>query len=291
MSLPGDGSTAYSKTLKENRSKPSKTSNYFLHQPYGPNTYAFGYEVDDAQTGNVQFRDESRYQNGSIAGSYGFVRQDGLVQVTRYKTDENGGYLAHSQSYSPGDQQVDTIWPQQLPQLFNHRHQLEPAQNVSWDARNHLNVSVDQVEQTVADHLKQHGLDLFNINVTEDLLHSTALDIVNGRTPLKRQPNGSLAFEILQDFLPNNLPVVPFELKAKELTTTSAEPMHEKYNKAKTNNDEKAPQVAAEVTNVLPTPKPLVSSSSNESNWYQQIIQANRRQFLEQLPNLSEANA
>ncbi|KAL7732889.1 hypothetical protein ACLKA6_006011 [Drosophila palustris] len=189
-----DGSATYSKTAATNRSEPSKTSNYFLHQPYGPNTYAFGYEVDDAETGNVQFRDERRYLNGSIEGSYGFVRPDAHIQVTRYKADANGGYLAHSQSYAPGDQQVKTVWPTKLPELLRETHKMAPPPtNISWDAQSHLNVSVDKVEDAVAKELKQqHGLDLNHINVEQDVLQPAVLDIINGKTPLKQQPNGSL---------------------------------------------------------------------------------------------------
>ncbi|XP_034483406.1 uncharacterized protein LOC117788682 [Drosophila innubila] len=299
-----DESATYSKTAATNHSEPSKTSNYFLHQPYGPNTYAFGYEIDDAQTGNVQFRDERRYLNGSIEGSYGYVRPDAHIQVTRYKVDAQSGYLAHTQSYAPGEQQVATIWPTKLPELFKDTHKMEPPTNVSWDAKNHLNVSVDEVEDEIAKELReQHGLDLNHINVEQDVLQPAVLDIVNGKTPLKQQPNGSLAFETLHNFIPNNLPLVPFELPAQELltkSTTSAttlpeSPMLGKYDKAKSNNDEKAPQVAplAKVSTVPPPPRPLVNSSNSNksSNWYKQIIQANRREFLEHLPNLNKVNA
>lgn len=299
----------------------------------GPNTYAFGYQIEDAATGNVQFRDERRYLNGSVEGSYGYLRPDDLIQVTRYRADEKGGYSAHTQSYAPGDPLKDTVWPAQtsaLPELLSNTNKLPPAVNVSWDAKSHLNVSVDEVEDELAEELKaEHGLDLNHIDVEHDL-QPELLDIINGKTPLREQPNGSLAFETLQHAIPDDvLPLVPFQLPAEQLLTTGATQVapttagttttggtltmkgatvegateSSKYNKSKSNNDAKAPQVAAPVTTgetieALPPPRPLVNpdgqssmASNSSSDWYQQIIQANRREFLEHLPNLHTKRA
>lgn len=274
----------------------------------------------------MQFRDERRYLNGSVDGSYGYLRPDALIQVTRYRADEKGGYSAHTQSYAPGDPLKGTVWPTQsaaLPELLSNTNKLPAAVNVSWDAKSHLNVSVDELEDELADKLKtEHGLDLNHIDVEHDL-QPELLDIINGKTPLREQPNGSLAFETLQHAIPDDvLPLVPFQLPAEQLLTTVATTTggtttmkaatmegatvegaahSSKYNKAKSNNDAKAPQVAAPVTTgetveALPPPRPLVnpdgqSNSNSSSDWYQQIIQANRREFLEHLPNLHTKRA
>ncbi|KAG5894303.1 hypothetical protein JTB14_015543 [Gonioctena quinquepunctata] len=62
--------------------------NYF--EPQGPGTYAFGYDIEDPETNNVQFRDEERYPNGTVVGSYGFVKPDGNIHVVKYVADGNG---------------------------------------------------------------------------------------------------------------------------------------------------------------------------------------------------------
>jgi Insect cuticle protein len=56
----------------------------------GPGTYAFGYDIDDAQTGNTQFREEERLPNGTVIGKYGYVEPDGNIHVVNYIADERG---------------------------------------------------------------------------------------------------------------------------------------------------------------------------------------------------------
>ncbi|KAL7050657.1 hypothetical protein ACKWTF_004165 [Chironomus riparius] len=70
---------------------------YNIMAPDGPGTYAFGYEIEDAPTGNVQFRDEQRHKNGSVTGSYGVLLPNNVLHITRYIADHLG-YRASSET-------------------------------------------------------------------------------------------------------------------------------------------------------------------------------------------------
>ena len=56
----------------------------------GPGTYAFGYDVEDPETGNVQYRQEEKHVNGTIIGSYGYVDADEKPVIVTYVADKNG---------------------------------------------------------------------------------------------------------------------------------------------------------------------------------------------------------
>jgi hypothetical protein len=56
----------------------------------GPGTYVFGYDIEEPENGNMQFRQEERLPNGTVTGSYGVVEPDGNVRVVRYIADSMG---------------------------------------------------------------------------------------------------------------------------------------------------------------------------------------------------------
>ncbi|XP_017042469.1 uncharacterized protein LOC108088962 [Drosophila ficusphila] len=282
-------SEVYEKTAAKNESARAKVSNYFLHEPYGPNTYSFGYTIDDPQTQNSQFREEKRFVNGSILGSYGYARPDGRIEVTKYMADEERGYSAQIEVFKEGDEQVKSVWPTERPDILVERSKTDTLKNVTWDPKSHLNVSVSHVADHVAQQLKeQHGLDLNHIDVTKDVLKPAVLNVIQGKEPVKAHP--------VENLIPHQFPIVPFQLpvaketSTKDMTTTVEPKITEssKYNKAKTNNAEKAPQVE-ETEARLPPPIPLVDSTPSHANWQQRTIEANRREFLDNLPNLSQA--
>ncbi|XP_017779372.1 PREDICTED: cuticle protein 21-like [Nicrophorus vespilloides] len=76
--------------------------NYYEPEPEGPGSYAFGYDIEDPETDNVQFRHEERHPNGTVRGSYGYVTPDGNVNIVNYIADALG-YRATVETRSRGD--------------------------------------------------------------------------------------------------------------------------------------------------------------------------------------------
>nr|XP_023012033.1 uncharacterized protein LOC111502249 [Leptinotarsa decemlineata] len=76
--------------LSQPRLSEVEWANYNYHEPQGPGTYAFGYDIEDPLTNNIQFRDEERYPNGTVVGSYGYVKPDGNIHIVKYTADEKG---------------------------------------------------------------------------------------------------------------------------------------------------------------------------------------------------------
>lgn len=59
-------------------------------EPEGAGTYAFGYDVEDPVTNNIQYRSEQRFANGTVTGSYGYLEPDGNIHMVHYVADKNG---------------------------------------------------------------------------------------------------------------------------------------------------------------------------------------------------------
>ncbi|KAE8746404.1 Cuticle Protein CPR RR Unclassified 15 [Frankliniella occidentalis] len=63
-----------------------------MHGLKGPSSYKFGYDTGKGQ--NRQFRYEERDHHGNVKGHYGYVDEQGKLQVVNYKADPHGGYKA-----------------------------------------------------------------------------------------------------------------------------------------------------------------------------------------------------
>ncbi|EAT36403.1 AAEL011501-PA [Aedes aegypti] len=101
----------------EQRLQSIEYPSYNIPNPYGPGTYAFGYEIEDPQTGNVQFRDEEKLQNGTVRGSYGYMQPDGSVIITRFLADLLG-YRATTE-IRRADGQTVASFPGRSPITYN----------------------------------------------------------------------------------------------------------------------------------------------------------------------------
>ncbi|XP_049313107.1 uncharacterized protein LOC105222477 [Bactrocera dorsalis] len=260
-----DRSFAYAKAqaIKKSGGNPD-TSAYFRRDPYGANTYAFGFEVNDNRTGNIQFRDERRYVNGSVEGSFGHVRPDGRVIVTHFLSDNERGFLHETRTFESGDsQQWKAHWPTKRPSIHMQRPQDMPTGAVVYDKDLHLNVTNSKVPEPLANALnEQHAIDVNAVAHAENAMGDLAIqDIIDGKVPLQTKQAKAethIGFESVHDFLPTNFPIVPFILPPmlggldvsgdKSVPKNASSPTgHEakhnqqqtKYNEAKVNNSEK----------------------------------------------------
>ncbi|XP_050514576.1 uncharacterized protein LOC114334953 isoform X2 [Diabrotica virgifera virgifera] len=78
-------------------------SNYNSFQPNGQGTYSFGYEIEDPDTQNIQFRDEERKADGTIIGSYGWVKPDGNIIMVRASVEGSEGESKRYGEIEPND--------------------------------------------------------------------------------------------------------------------------------------------------------------------------------------------
>ncbi|XP_067646971.1 LOW QUALITY PROTEIN: uncharacterized protein [Eurosta solidaginis] len=308
--------------MKQSGSSPGLSS-YFERDLYGPNTYAFGFEVNDNRTGNVQFRDERRYVNGSVEGSFGYVRPDGRVIVTAFLSDSERGFLHDTRTFEVGDQQWKAHWPTKGP---NVPHM--PDKDL------HLNVTNNEIPADKASSIKNHyGVDLnANENNSTDVGYIVVQDIIDGKVPLQTVPGKTethVGFVAVNDFLPPNFPIVAFKLPpimanetaigvaeqrpATGKQTNNNNKKQSKYNEVKVNNAEKSlsidmlvksntsasqaakPEVDDVINkskqNTADQPLPLTETSKDaaKSNgaWHAQLIDETRNDFLNKLPDLN----
>ncbi|XP_073843581.1 uncharacterized protein [Musca autumnalis] len=227
-------------------------TSYYRHNIYGPNTYAFGFEVHDKATGNIQFRDEKRFGNGSIKGSYGYVKPDGSVTVTHFRADKDQGYSSQTENFQPGesDKWADN-WPTKKPDILTEKPPESVQPEVKYDENEKLNLT--SVLLPVEPLKAEHGIDLNPSKLEKAIVNPAVLEVINGETPLlvnDKQKSTGIGFATFNEFIPPEFPIAPFELPASpanEVTPKKIEDSneksdsksHNKYDERKINNSEK----------------------------------------------------
>ncbi|XP_075160763.1 uncharacterized protein LOC142233647 [Haematobia irritans] len=225
----------------------SPVTSYYRHNIYGPNTYAFGFEVNDKASGNIQFRDEQRYGNGSVKGSYGYVRPDGSVSITHFMANPEQGYLSQTQNFEPEDKRKWLEnWPTKKPSILMDKP-LETIQpQVKYDEGEKLNLT--SVLLPVEPIKAEHGIDLNPPDLEKELVNPAVLEVINGDVPLVAN-DGKKAHEIgfstFNAFIHPDFPIITLELpnnqEGKGSSNNDEKPSSKsnKYNEQKVNNSEK----------------------------------------------------
>lgn len=187
----------------------------------GPNTYAFGFEVNDTVSGNIQFRDERRYANGTVEGSHGYVRPDGTVMVTHFLADSERGYLSQSQNFAPGNEaKWQENWPTKRPEILMEKPMETVQSTVFYDDKEKLNLT--SILLPVEPIKEEHGIDLNPPKLEKELVNPVVLEVINGEAPLVanskvKDKEGVVGFETVNNFIPSDFPIVPFELPQEDL--------------------------------------------------------------------------
>ncbi|KAL3283023.1 hypothetical protein HHI36_006180 [Cryptolaemus montrouzieri] len=115
--------------LKDREGKVSllEWTNYNYREPEGQGTYAFGYDIEDPDTNNIQFRNEEKLSNGSVVGSYGYLQPTGDAFVVKYIADEGGYSLEEDSNFG---QKMPNGTTQTNEQIFNQLEAYQYGQKV-----------------------------------------------------------------------------------------------------------------------------------------------------------------
>lgn len=236
--------------------------------------------MNDKTTGNIQFRDEKRFGNGSIKGSYGYVRPDGSVSITHFMADPELGYLSETQNFEPGEEEkwADN-WPTKKPNILMDKPPESVQPEVKYDDEEKLNLT--SVLLPVEPIRTEHGIDLNPSKLEKGLVNPAVLEVINGETPLlgnDKKKAGAIGFATFNEFIPPDFPLQPFQLpqtsaekigenveSAKSSRSDDAEPQSKsanKYNKHKLNNSENV----LNAPDLLPSPEEkYVKSKENNA--------------------------
>ncbi|XP_055377156.1 mucin-2-like [Condylostylus longicornis] len=191
--------------IKSEKLTIAELPSYNLFEPYGPGTYAFGYEIEDNASNNIQFRDEEKLENGTVRGSYGLVRPNGLVSITRYFAD-NSGYHSSTQTFNQNDKKPSILTSTLSPLI----ELSSPSDVMFLDVPNPATIS-----SLVAQHiLEQNKVDLAtqssNIPITEIFSDDDKDTKTGNKSDNDKKFTGqSSATSSIQQITPTHIPNLP----------------------------------------------------------------------------------
>lgn len=228
-----ENSTAYHGEPKNNTIAEERYPMYYFVDPHGmlnffcvltltvlpwdflgPGTYAFGYEINNNKSGNFQFRNETKYANDTIQGSFGYLRPDGLITITYYFSDAQG-FQSQTEIYLPMN--LEKPWstvPRRPLKWLTKKPNVTVSESENTPVTESFNLTLATIPpQLVKAALEEHNIDLTPGAGPSEILHPAVLKMANGDVEkMKITPNHTedVGFESVKNFFPNDFPIVPF---------------------------------------------------------------------------------
>uniref|UniRef100_A0A1A9Z8X3 Cuticle protein 6 n=1 Tax=Glossina pallidipes TaxID=7398 RepID=A0A1A9Z8X3_GLOPL len=208
-------------TKSNHKHDSTETSDYYQSNLYGPHTYTFGYMVNNKASGNIQFRNESKYGNNTVQGSYGYVQPDQGLIVTHHFTDRADDYSDQVKVVKPGGEvSSQTI---NLTKI-NGKDVEENITSIIDQINTQLNLT--DVLLPVEPIKAQDGINLNPAKLEKELINPVVLETVNGTLPLEGITKDEKGFDNLQakpvhKFVPTGFPLIPFQFPVNEKSVTN----------------------------------------------------------------------
>uniref|UniRef100_A0A1A9WCY2 Cuticle protein 6 n=1 Tax=Glossina brevipalpis TaxID=37001 RepID=A0A1A9WCY2_9MUSC len=282
--------------------KLTGTPQYYYSNLNGPYTYAFGYEVNDKASGNIQFRDERKYANDTVEGSFGYVQPDKSLIVTHYFTNRSHGYSSRTEVIKPGSEfksqslNITTIYDKSF-----EKNNTSPTDQVN------IKLNLTDILLPVEPIKKEYGINLNPATLEREIINHVVLDAIDESMSLEGVTKPKKSFNNLQikpvhKFLPADFPIIPFQLpvnkkyrkdnssirsdstesnELKEIISENSqiyEP-HNLTNFTDNNFELNSSNLSKKVSNLSTM---SVSEKAN-FNWYENIIKYNRKKYLDAL--------
>ncbi|KAL9905620.1 uncharacterized protein ACN2A1_005384 isoform 1-T1 [Glossina fuscipes fuscipes] len=179
---------------QEDSDLTTQLSNYNQPNLYGSHTYSFGYEINNKASGNIQFRNESKYGNNTVQGSYGYVQPDQGLIVTHHFTARADDYSGQMEIRKPVEEDITSIVDQ-----------INIKQNLT-----DILLPVEPIKA-------EQGINLNPAKLEQEVINPVVLETIDGALPLKGIAKDEKGFENLKTkpvhkFIPTGFPIIPFQL-------------------------------------------------------------------------------
>lgn len=177
--------------------------------------------VNDKANGNIQFRNESKYDNNTVQGSYGYVQPDQSLIVTHHFTDRADDYSGQVKVMKTGGE----VSSQTINRTkINGKDVEENVTSIVDQMNTELNLT--DVLLPVEPIKAKDGINLNPAKLEKELINPVVLETLNGTLPMEGITKDEKGFDNLQakpvhKFIPTGFPIIPFQFPINEKSVTN----------------------------------------------------------------------